>query len=255
MDHQDALALLPAYVDQELGVADSMAVERHLESCAECRREYAEQEEIKKRLKLELPYAEAPAYLHERIRSALPQEHAARKMTRAWQLSWFSGAVLAALLVMAAGIGMLLGQPSHEERLADEVVASHVRSLQADHLMDVASTDRHTVKPWFNGKLNFSPLVSDFGAQGFSLVGGRLDYLDGHPVAALVYRHNLHPVNLYIWPSSQSDSAPQASERHGYHVMHWNQHGMAYWAISDTARDDMTRLVALLRTEANAENR
>jgi anti-sigma factor RsiW len=249
MDHQDALALLPAYVDQELGIADCLAMERHLENCAECRREYAQQEEIKKRLKQDLPYVQAPASLYGRIQSGLTSKRERRNVTSAWHV-WLSGAVLTTLLVIATGIGIFLGQPSREDRLADEVVASHVHSLQADHLMDVASSDRHTVKPWFNGKLNFSPLVSDFGAQGFSLAGGRLDYVDGRPVAAIVYRHNLHPINLYVWPSSQQDSTPEPSERRGYHVVHWNLHGMAYWAISDTAREDMTTLAALLRADA-----
>ena len=130
----------------------------------------------------------------------------------------------------------------------DEVVSSHVRSLQVNHLADVASSDQHTVKPWFSGKLNFSPPVVDLASQGFVLVGGRLDYRDGRPVAALVFRLNLHPINLYIWPSTGNEEAPRIGEQEGYHVLHWNMDGMEYWAVSDVADSDLKNFSELLRT-------
>jgi len=255
MDHKEVLELLPAYADQELGVADMIAVERHLGSCAECQREYAEQDEISRRVRDQVSPIKAPAHLLGRIQSALPRENAPA-FTKAWRFNfnWLNlGSALAAVLAVAWSIGMLLGQPSADDRVAEEVVASHVRSLQVDHLADVASTDQHTVKPWFNGKLNFSPTVADFVQQGFPLVGGRLDYFDGRPVAALIYRHNLHPINLYTWPSNKPDSAPQAREQSGYHLLHWYARGMEYWAISDVASVDLERFGALHRAEASVK--
>ena len=130
-----------------------------------------------------------------------------------------------------------------------ELVSSHVRSLQVDHLSDVVSSDQHTVKPWFNGKLDFSPPVIDLAAQGFPLVGGRLDYLDGHTVAVLIYRHKLHPINLYIWPSSDRNGALQVHGRQGYHLIHWVVGGMNYWAVSDLAANELEFYVNFLRPQ------
>src|SRR5438094_10648043 len=116
----------------------------------------------------------------------------------------------------------------------------------ANHLTDVPSSDQHTVKPWFNGKLDFSPPVVDLAPQAFPLVGGRLDYLDGRAVAALVYRHRQQPINVYIAPSAKKDMPAQALDRQGYHIVHWTSHGMDYWAVSDLAEDELARFARLL---------
>ncbi len=254
MDHQQILELLPAYVDQELGISETVAVERHLGNCAECQQAYAEQSVLSARLKKEASYFLPPAGLAGRIQAALPrtESDAAQPKFQGFKgFKWFSAAAAVALLLAVVwNIGLYSSQPSARERLVEEVVASHVRSLQVDHLADVASSDQHTVKPWFNGKLDFSPPVVDLAPQGFVLEGGRLDYLDGRPVAALIYRHNRHPINLYAWPSAESDAATQLQSSQGYHLVHWAENGMSYWAISDLAANELEQFAAMLRAAA-----
>ena len=134
-----------------------------------------------------------------------------------------------------------------ERRLVDELVAGHVRSLMVDHLVDVASTDQHTVRPWFNGKIDFAPPVADFAASGFALVGGRMDYVEGRPAAALVYRHQAHLVNLFIWPNRAGTTGLETSTVDGYSLVHWNDRDLAYWAVSDLNLRDLARLADLVR--------
>jgi anti-sigma factor RsiW len=160
------------------------------------------------------------------------------------------GAAAAVVLVLfaAAGLGRNWLGSSHQELVTQEIVAGHIRSLMANHLSDVASTDQHTVKPWFDGKLDFAPPVVDLAQSGFPLVGGRLDYMDGHPVAALVYGRRLHYINVFVWPSTESESAqPTSQTREGYNVVHWSHAGMTFWAVSDLATDELQSFVALLR--------
>ncbi len=246
MDHQEILALLPAYADQELGVVEAREVQRHLESCVDCQREYAAQRIVSARFKKEAPYFDAPAHLAHRINAALPQD---APRAKPWHINWLNlGAAMAAGLALAWSVGLYLNLPSDQDRLTEEVVASHVRSLQVDHLSDVASSDQHTVKPWFNGKLNFSPPVVDLAPQGFPLIGGRLDYLGGRPVAALIYRRAQHPINLYIWPSSDKDAAPQLQNRQGYHLVRWTWDGMSYWTVSDLAAGELEKFVGMVRS-------
>ena len=172
---------------------------------------------------------------------------------------WLAAAAAAALYVVVGAAAWMLGvaygrAPGSNAELAlrDAVVASHVRSLEASHLIDVASSDRHTVKPWFDGKLDFSPPVPDLTAQGFPLIGGRLDYLDNRPVAALVYGRAKHDINLFIWPApaeSSPGSSPDAapSTVRGYHVRHWVRDGMTFWAVSDVAEPDLASFVSLFQ--------
>lgn len=255
MEHSEIMELLPAYVDQELGIADTLTVQRHLDDCADCRREYAEQTALSKRVRSDAGYFNAPADLAARINNTLPQGKPTRASTRwnlHWNFSWLqAGSAMATLLVAVWSVGFYLSLPSAQDRVADEIIASHVRSLQADHLTDVASTDQHTVKPWFNGRLSFSPPVIDLAAQGFVLEGGRLDYLDGHPVAALIYRHQKHPINLYIWPASGKDTGPQALASRGYHLVRWSSDEMTYWVVSDVGENELLKFSGILRLAAH----
>jgi anti-sigma factor RsiW len=156
-------------------------------------------------------------------------------------------ASLALLLLVGWSVFRLAAGPSRNELLAREVVSNHVRSLMAAHIADVPSTDQHTVKPWFNGKLNFSPPVINLDEQGFNLVGGRLDYMDNRAVAALVYKRNQHLINLFIWPTDESNRSEQTETLQGYNVIHWRQNDMNYWAISDLNANELREFVQLIR--------
>lgn len=265
MEHDEAFELLPAYLDQELGVAEAMAMERHVSGCAQCQAELAEQKAASAGLRRAGTYYRAPAGLAARIDAGLRQSRAPDRSlaarfferlraalgTGAGAAAWTRlGAVAASVLMLLWSAGLYLSLPSEQDRLAQELVASHVRSLQVEHLSDVASSDKHTVKPWFNGKLDFSPPVIDLTAQEFALEGGRLDYVDGRSVAVLVYRHRKHPINLYIWPVAQADASPQAQDRLGYHLVSWTAGGMKFWVVSDLALAELEDFVTMIRSKA-----
>ncbi len=192
-------------------------------------------------------YYKAPDALRDRVRAALREE--AREQARPQMWRW--GGIAASFVLVALvswNVGRMQPAGGDLDPIIRDVAAAHVRSLMIEgHLNDVASTDQHTVKPWFEGKLDFAPVVSDFAAQGFTLIGGRLDYLDGHPAAALTYRHRLHVVNLFEWPAAGAgDRAPVALARHGYALVHWRRAGIEYWAVSDIASEDLVAFARLL---------
>jgi len=171
-------------------------------------------------------------------------------------MNWSWLALAASLALVAVLIWTFVRTSSvypKDDLLAQEVIASHVRSLMANHLTDIPSSDRHTVKPWFNGKLDFSPEVQDLNAQGFPLIGGRLDYLDNRPVAALVYQRRQHFINLFIWPSTHdADRTRKPLMRQGYHLCYWTEGGMTYWAISDLNNAELQEFVQLMQNPASA---
>jgi anti-sigma factor RsiW len=248
MDHQTARQLLPAYVDDELGLAEALDVERHIAHCPECARDCTEQRSVRQLLKRHAHYAHAPAHLAGRIAQALPPDQPRPAPATRRRASWLSmGLALASLCLATLGGGYFLGLSSGAQPVAEEVVSSHIRSLQLDHLLDVASSDRHTVKPWFNGKLDFSPPVVDLAPQGFPLAGGRLDALDGRPVAVLVFHHDRHPINVYIWPAPGPDAPPRLQQERGYHLLQWTEGKMRYWAISDLASAELMSFAEALR--------
>jgi anti-sigma factor RsiW len=232
---EEIQALLDGYVDGELDIVRSLEVERHLQGCQACAHVYEQHQALRSAIKGGALYFRPPARLRTRVRAAVRK--ARRAETQTWRWPWRGLSAVAALaavaLVLWSLVPMLTG-PSAHDRLTRELIAGHVRSLMVSHLTDVASSDQHTVKPWFEGKLDFSPPVIDLTAQGFPLVGARLDYLDNRPVAALVYQRQHHVINLFIWPSpDDAEQGEQLVARQGYHLMHWAQAGLSYWAVSN----------------------
>jgi anti-sigma factor RsiW len=192
-------------------------------------------------------YYRASDTLRARIRASLAAETRAQDRKDLWR--W--GGMAAAFVAVGAiswNAALLQVRSSDDERLANDVMTAHVRSLMVEsHLNDVASSDQHTVKPWFAGKLDFAPRVVDLAASGYTLIGGRLDYLDGRAVAALTYRHRLHVVNVFEWPAGGAhDAAPKVLGLKGYSVVHWTRGGLEYWAISDAAAPEVGALADLL---------
>lgn len=248
MSCQEACQFIDAYVDGELDLVRSLEFERHLETCGECRELRDQVEELRKAVHTHVPYFAAPEGLENRIRSQLRASADAKTRTvryrtfPAWRLSAVAAGLAAFAVLTAIFVAVLLRPPG--ETLAEQVVSSHIRSLMENHLTDVPSSDQHTVKPWFNGKLDFSPPVKDLKAEGFPLTGGRLDYLDGQPVAALLYRRRQHIINVFVWPSSHSDSGPRMFTIRGYNLAHWAQSGMTYWAVSDLNSRELNEFVA-----------
>jgi len=192
-------------------------------------------------------YYRAPDALRSRVRASVRAR--AREQLRPMLWRWGGmAAAFAATIAVTWNVALFEAGNDEVNRLAREVESAHVRSLMVEgHLNDVASTDQHTVKPWFEGKLDFAPHVEDPAAAGFALIGGRLDYLDGRPVAAMTYRHRKHVVNLFEWPApNTADTEPVAMTRKGYVLAHWRHGGLEYWAVSDIERDDLLQFARLV---------
>ena len=245
MSCQEVREFLGAYVDKELDVITASPFDRHLTECAACRTKYEQYRDVHDTIRAHMEYFQAPEDLEKKLRAQL-HPSGERKDTQA-QREWFSGwrawvlatASMAAVLLLALVLLQIARRPSTSEILAQQVVSSHIRSLLANHISDVISSDQHTVKPWFSGRLDFAPVVKDLAPEGFPLVGGRLDYLDDRPVAALVYKRRQHTINLFLWPSRGSDSGPRTLSIRGYNLVYWTHAHMAFWAISDVNAADL----------------
>jgi anti-sigma factor RsiW len=258
---EEAATLIHARADGELDLAHALEVDRHLAECTAC----AQRADRIGALRSAIGGANlrhvAPRQLRERIGAALPSQ-----LEPTPPAPWFRTRYVAAAAALAATV-LLIGLPwaarwwqsAPSDRFAQEVVSNHVRSLLADHLFDVASEDKHTVKPWFAGRLDFSPQVADLKDQDFPLVGGRLDVLDGRPVAALVYKHGKHVINLFVRPAAQTaiQSTSMAGQRsgttyQGFHLVHWTEGGLDYVAVSDLNETDLRKFANLIQA-ATAE--
>jgi anti-sigma factor RsiW len=243
--------VLHGYADGELDLVRSLEVERHLEGCAACSASLRLVRELRQSLRDDSLYHRAPAGLWRRVRTALPRSPRPRSALAGRAAGLL--AVAASLAVFAFLTWVLVHQGMSqpvEDLLAQAVVKEHVRSLLVgqDPRVDVASSDQHEVKPWFNGRVPFAPVVRDLKDEGYALVGGRLDYLDNRKVAALVYKHRKHPINLFTWPSAgAADEAPRRQTRQGYHLVRWTQDGMTYWAVSDLNEEELLRFAELIR--------
>jgi len=253
MNCDDARRLLNPYVDGELELTSQLDVERHLDGCTGCATRVEGLQSLQLALSSPALYHRAPPSLHARL--ATPAPAAAR--LDSGRRSLVKAAGLVALAAVSAALGVLLSpfQTALEDRLLEAVVSGHVRALQVDHLTDVTSTDRHTVKPWFLGKLDFSPEVVDLAQDGFPLVGGRLDYLEGRTVAALVYRRQSHAINVFTWPAAGQDAGPRGAVHRGFNIRRWRREGLTYWAVSDLNGAEMDEFVHRLDDRLSASAR
>jgi anti-sigma factor RsiW len=247
MTCKETKPLLNAYVDGELDSAGSVAVETHMQGCASCLGEVDGLHRLASAIESGSLRYNAPTHLKRKLRSAI---HAADVEPRSSVFSWRWVSIPATLALLVAFAWILTTRSlksSEETALVNDIVSSHIRSMMADHVTDVPSSDSHTVKPWFSGKLDYSPPTKDLTEQGFPLIGGRLDYMDNRPVAALVYRRNQHVINLFVWPSNVATSQEEQLARQGYNLIHWTESGMTYWLISELNLPELRQCADLLK--------
>jgi len=248
MTHPDVEAQIDAYLDDELAAMDAVELEAHLAGCASCGRFRDDRLALRTAIAAQIPRFDAPEALQGRVRAALRKASAPSRARRpAPPMAWRWLAMAASVVLVAFGSWRLAVDQTASEILTDEVLASHVRSLMPGHLSDVVSTDQHTVKPWFNGKLDFSPPVHDFAGRGYPLLGGRLDYLNGRPVAALVYGRRQHLINVFLWPAAGPVGGGAPLVRQGYHLLHWTTPEYTYWVASDLGLSELTDFAGLLQ--------
>ena len=254
MNCQQAQELIQSYGDGELELAGSLEVERHMQECQICANAYSRHTTLTSALKNSSLYYTAPDKLEKRIRASLRKEAKSEQPRRAFVWRWATATVALALLLMLAFLVWRPGsfRSSGDELLAQEIVSNHVRSLLpgGSHLTDVLSSDQHTVKPWFDGKVDFAPPVRDFASQDFPLYGGRLEYLNNRTVATLIYKRRLHYINLYVWPTDQAGSSAETTvQRQGYNMIHWKSGGMNFWAISDLNAVELQEFARLVQQQ------
>jgi anti-sigma factor (TIGR02949 family) len=233
---------LHAYLDGELDAAGAANFEQHLRVCAECSSALAAEQSLREALSSAQLYERAPGRLRSHIRKSLPHNSVA-EVPKSPTWPWLA---VAAALVLAAFLGResvgFFHSGSERSVLALAAVDAHLRSLQPGHLTDVPSSDQHTVKPWFDGKVDFAPTVRDFAEDGFPLIGGRLDVLAGRTAAALVYGRRKHIMNVFVMESSNASAPASSGELHGYHWLSWQKDGFTYMAVSDAALEDLLQL-------------
>ena len=247
--HSDAQQV-NAFVDGEMDLASQLEMEERMRQDAGLREQVEGLRQLQETIREGADYHEAPAELRKRVATLTPSKPTARShradMAVAIQrwLGWRpTVASFGLMAVLAVSLNLAWLRSSQDDRLLDDVVASHVRSTLGQHLVDVASSDHHTVKPWLSSKLDFSPPVNDLRIPDSVFLGGRVDYLDGRPVAALVYRQGAHVVNSFVWPSAGKDSKPSFSAERGFQTAHWSQAGMNHWVISDVNVEEFKAVV------------
>jgi anti-sigma factor (TIGR02949 family) len=250
MGCDDARELLQGYLDNELDAAHAMQVARHQETCEACRSAYADALQLRSAVRNNARRYRAPVQLRMRILAATGGAKSETRERSWWRAQgWLSlGASFAVAVLMTWGLTYYFAKPAASDLLMDQALATHIRGVLSDRLIDVASSDRHTVKPWLSARLDYSPPVADFADNGFALVGGRLDYLDGRPIAALLYQHKKHVISVFVWPdASVSQTKPGRESKNGYNVAHWTRAGFRYYVVSDLEGAQLARLVTLLQ--------
>lgn len=251
MSCPDKSVLLHGMLDGELDVVGALAFEAHLKECPACAAEYQRQQMIRGAMRRPELRDHAPNALRRTIEAAL--QSPAVPWWRRVASGWHWGGAGAAALAMAFALILVL--PRSGDDLTRQLIDSHVRSLLAQHLVDVPSSDRHTVKPWFIGRIDAAPPVVDLAAQGFPLAGGRLDYLDRRVVAALVYRRHEHVINLFVWPQpGAADAAVRIETEEGYRLLRWVRSGLEFWAVSDIDLPDLQAFQAAYQEGAAAQS-
>jgi anti-sigma factor RsiW len=256
MRTNDDSQLITAFVDDELDLTSRLDIEERMRVDAALAQKVEGMRQLREAIREGADYHAAPASLRRRVAgSAMPGRAdpvlapaAVAAAVKRW-LGWrplVASFGLAAMLVVVFNVAWV--RWSQGERLLDDVVASHVRSTLGQHLVDVASSDHHTVKPWLSSRLDFSPPVNELQIPGSVFLGGRVDYLDGHPVAALAYRQGEHVVNSFVWPGSARDSKPEFLQERGFQTAHWTSSGMTHWVISDVNREEFNAVVAAIRS-------
>jgi anti-sigma factor RsiW len=239
MECSDARRRIALQIDGELDAPGEAALAAHLAGCVACAHHLAEQQSWHDAIKRRAPRYAAPAVARTRLADALreaelPATSAPRRRIASWRpLAMAASVVLA--VALSSSLTAYLTRPGDDDLLVQELVSDHIRSLMAEHLTDVASSDQHTVKPWFHGRLDLAPPVDDLAADGYPLVGGRIDYVEQRPVAALVYRHAQHPINVFVLPNGGAPpGAPSETvSQRGFNVLHWTRGGLSFWAVSD----------------------
>ncbi|MBV9541559.1 MAG: anti-sigma factor, partial [Alphaproteobacteria bacterium] len=238
------------YFDGELDAAAALEVEKHIETCADCAAVLEQAESVRRLVREQASYHRASDALRTQVAEARPASARAP-----WYRSvWAGAAGGAGATAMAAVLAFFMLLPPAAEPLIADVTNAHLRSLASAHLIDVESTDRHTVKPWLAAHADLSPPVADFAAQGFKLVGGRVDFLDGERAAVTVYRHGAHIVNVFAW-ANYNERLPEFATRNGYHIVFWRAGNLTFCAVSDTSVDDILALAKLLKALAAPDGR
>lgn len=241
MTCDEAEVLIHALIDGELDAGHARDVEAHVAGCARCAAQLAALRDLHDAMPVQGLRHAAPASLRASIERAVPSP--AKTDRRALLKGFVAGGALSALA--AASVGIVILRQDRDSIVVGEAISAHLRSLQADHLTDVLSTDQHTVKPWFNGRIDLAPPVVDLTAQGFTLIGGRLDFIDGKPAAAIVYRRRVHVINLFVRQGAEgASSTPQFEVVQGFNVIRWSDNGLALLAISDINREELEEFVA-----------
>jgi anti-sigma factor RsiW len=242
MTCDEAEILLHALIDGELDAGHAREVEAHVATCPRCAAALADYRKMSQAIAgADVRYT-APASLRERIEASLPQAKSAEIVPLPSRRSVLRGFAMGSAVsaLAATGLVAIVLRNDDEQRIESEVVSAHLRSLQAGHLIDVVSTDQHTVKPWFNGKLDVSPPVIDLTAQGFTLIGGRLDYLDARAIGAVVYKRRQHVINLFVAQTGNTErKAAKIETMQGFSVLRWSEQGMNFWAVSDIGADEL----------------